>query len=291
MIVATDNQMLESYVGAHQSGCVFVPTMGALHEGHVSLVRSAVALAKNRGLSAGCAVSIFVNPTQFNDKSDFERYPKTLDEDLRLCREAGASCVYVPAPEHIYPAGRSIPIPPLPEVATAPQLEDAFRPGHFAGVCQVVARLFELVRPAAAIFGEKDWQQYQVIRAMVQQQRSETNSVTPEIIGAPTIREVDGLAMSSRNRFLNPEERRLSRAISRALFEGRKGRTPTEAETIMKWSLSRYGIGADYAVVRDAASLMPVRELRSDGIYRALITARVGSVRLLDNGPWSPCAE
>lgn len=283
MIVAQDNTALAAYRAAHPGGSVFVPTMGALHEGHAELIRRAASIARERGLAAGCSVSIFVNPTQFDDKKDFDRYPQTLEADLAICKAAGAACVYAPRVQDIYPTDAPIPVPALPRVATSPQLEDAFRPGHFAGVCQVVARLFDLVRPAIAVFGEKDWQQLQVIRAMCPS--------NPEIIGVETVREEDGLAMSSRNRFLSTAERKLGLRISRALFEGRKARTIEEGERIMRWTLARSGISPDYAVIREASSLERRTTYVKTEIYRALITARVGSVRLLDNAPWSPLAE
>jgi pantoate--beta-alanine ligase len=166
VIVAQDNTALAAFRAAHPRGSGFVPTMGALHEGHAELIRRAATIARERGLAAGCSVSIFVNPTQFDDKKDFDRYPQTLAADLALCEAAGAACVYAPRVLDIYPPDAPIPVPALPGVATSPQLEDAFRPGHFAGVCQVVARLFDLVRPAIAVFGEKDWQQLQVVGPM-----------------------------------------------------------------------------------------------------------------------------
>ncbi|MFZ4574604.1 MAG: 4-phosphopantoate--beta-alanine ligase [Phycisphaerales bacterium] len=293
MIVATSNAALDEYVSSFPRGCAFVPTMGALHEGHGTLVRLGAGLARDRGLTAGCIVSIFVNPTQFDDKSDFERYPQTLDADLARCREAGAACVYAPAVQDIYPPGGIAPLPQLPQVATRPQLEDAFRPGHFAGVCQVVARLFELTQPAVAVFGEKDWQQLQVVRAMVAMMgtKSRGTNAPLDIIGVPTVREDDGLAMSSRNRFLSTAERKTALIISRALHEGRKGRTSHEAQTVMKWTLAKAGVMPDYAVVREAETLEYHKNVIPGTTYRALITARVGPVRLLDNAPWSPCAE
>jgi pantoate--beta-alanine ligase len=149
-------RLLERPDLAFTEGCVLVPTMGALHEGHAALVRQARGIADRRG--AGCRVvaTIFVNPTQFNEASDFEKYPRTLEADLALCQSCGADAVLVPDRAVIYPPHEPVPVPALPPVADGPGLEDAFRPGHFAGVCQVVARLFELTRPAVGIFGEKD---------------------------------------------------------------------------------------------------------------------------------------
>jgi pantoate--beta-alanine ligase len=259
---------------------VFVPTMGALHAGHSALVVRAAELAAQRGLSAGCIASIFVNPTQFNDPADFQRYPKTLDADLEACRVAGARAVFCPSVSDIYPSGALPEALPLPSVATEPGLEDRFRPGHFAGVCQVVHRLFDLVRPAAAVFGEKDWQQLQVISAMTRERR-----LGVEIVPHQTIREPDGLAMSSRNRFLGAEDRRRGLALRRALLAARLAKTPEEAETLMCAELAKDGITEpDYAVVRDAQTLLP----STAGPWRALITARIGSVRLLDNLSWTP---
>lgn len=285
MIVARTNAELNAFLESRGAGGIFVPTMGALHAGHAHLVRSAAHLAASRG-APGCIVSIFVNPTQFNDPADFARYPKTLEADCAMCEQAGAACVYAPGVEDVYPSGAALPMPPVPEVAKQPRLEDAFRPGHFEGVCQVVSRLFDLVRPSASLFGEKDWQQLQVVRAMVRLQERAI-----EIIGIPTVREEDGLAMSSRNRFLGKKERQVAVGVSRALHEGRKGRTVKEGETVMRWTLARYGIAPDYCVIREAHTLMPVDHASSHHHCRALIAAPVGSVRLLDNGPWSPCAE
>jgi pantoate--beta-alanine ligase len=255
--------------------------MGALHEGHGALIRQGAAVAGARGLAGGCVVTIFVNPTQFNDPADFARYPRVLEDDLRLCEAAGAACVFAPSVEEVYPPGNPSPAPRLPDVATKPGLEDAHRPGHFAGVCQVVARLFDLVQPAAAIFGEKDWQQLQVIRAMTAQLK-----LPIDIIPAPTIREEGGLALSSRNRFLSPEDHRRGLALSRALSEARTGKTPNEAEALMRQVLAEQSITPDYAVIREASAL--TRPAASDTVWRSLIAAKVGAVRLIDNAEWRP---
>jgi pantoate--beta-alanine ligase len=254
--------------------------MGALHGGHASLVRQAAAhsLAHHLG---GCVVTIFVNPTQFGDPADFTRYPKTLDADCRLCEAAGAACVFAPAVEAIYPPDQPVPVPPLPSVATEPNLEDALRPGHFAGVCQVVSRLFDITHPAAAIFGEKDWQQLAVIRAMTHAQHRPI-----DIIPGPTIRDPDGLAMSSRNRFLSPQDRARGLSLSRALRLANQAPTPLAAEAAMHDELAKVGLTPDYAVVRNAATLSPTRPAADPGPFRAVIAAKVGTVRLLDNAPW-----
>jgi pantoate--beta-alanine ligase len=274
---------------APHAGGVFVPTMGALHAGHASLISMAAEIARRDRRPV--IVSVFVNPTQFNDPADFSRYPKTLEADVALCARAGASAVFAPSPEVIYPAGRTIPVPALPPVATEPHLEDGFRPGHFAGVCQVVARLFDLVRPHAALFGEKDWQQFQVLSAM-------TRAIAPhiQIIPGPTIREPDGLAMSSRNVFLKPHERQAALAISRSLREinqlhnivGSLRDRIAQAEQHMRTTIENAGLRVDYAVVRHAQTLLPVANEGTRGILRALIAARIGQVRLIDNDSWNP---
>lgn len=257
-------------------GGVFVPTMGALHAGHFALVREAKRLSGGRPV----VVSIFVNPTQFNDPKDLARYPRTLDADAAGCAEAGADVVFAPAAVAMYPPDSSVAVPRLPEVATRPGLEDAHRPGHFAGVCQVVKRLFEVVRPAAAVFGEKDWQQLQVIRAMVAQEH-----LGIAIEALPTVREEDGLAMSSRNVFLSSEDRCRALAISRALCEAAGKKSVTEAERVMATMLREANLGVEYAVVREASTLMPLGTSATTPA-RALIAARCGSVRLIDNAPW-----
>lgn len=262
---------------------VFVPTMGALHAGHAALVRQAVKLRDSDSARPPVIVSIFVNPTQFNDPADLARYPRTLEADLHLCEAAGADAVLTPKPEIIYPPGVTIPTPPLPTVATEPKLEDARRPGHFAGVCQVVARLFDLVRPSAALFGEKDWQQLQVITAMTAQLQLPTR-----IIPVPTIREHDGLAMSSRNVFLSPDQRRRAAAISLALCNACAEATPAEAEAAMARTLGAADLEIEYAVARDAACLLPVSHNRGNTPIRCLIAARLGATRLIDNAFWIP---
>jgi pantoate--beta-alanine ligase len=262
---------------------VLVPTMGALHEGHAALIRQGAAIAKDHSFPGGCLVTIFVNPTQFNDPADFARYPRVLADDLRLCEAAGAAAVFAPAPDEVYPHNAKIPVPPLPDVATQPHLEDAHRPGHFAGVCQVVARLFDLTHPAAAIFGEKDWQQLQVIRAMTAQL-----NLPIDIIPAPTIREEGGLAMSSRNRFLSPEDRQRGLAISRALRMACTANTPDDAESLMRKVLGEQSITPDYAVVREAHTLIRPTRPTATVSWRSLIAAKVGTVRLIDNAAWVP---
>lgn len=255
-------------------GRVLVPTMGALHAGHASLIRQASEIASARG--GEVAVSVFVNPTQFNEAADYTRYPRTLEADVEVCEAAGADVVFAPGAGEVYPAGREIRVPELPRAATRPGLEDAKRPGHFAGVCQVVLRLFELVRPSVAVFGEKDWQQLQVVRAMTEHER-----LGIEIVAGATVREADGLAMSSRNRFLSRDDRVRALAISRVLRESGRFRDRREFEAWMTEEMRSAGLLVEYGVVRDATTL----EEPGEGAMRALIAARVGSVRLIDNAP------
>lgn len=265
---------------ASLGACVFVPTMGALHEGHASLIRIGSAQAERRGLSGGCVVSIFVNPTQFNDPSDFEKYPRTIDADLLLCEEAGASAAFAPSVEAVYPQGTAEAPVVLPEIATAPGLEDRFRPGHFEGVYRVVRRLFELAGPEAAVFGEKDWQQLLVIRAMVEREK-----LGVEIIPGGTVREADGLAMSSRNKHLGPEDRRAALSLSRALAEAGREADPARAEAVMDRIMRQAGAEPEYAVIRNAETLLPIGPGHR-GPKRSLVAARVGPTRLLDNAAW-----
>ncbi|NBX37572.1 MAG: pantoate--beta-alanine ligase [Planctomycetes bacterium] len=293
-------EIVDSTIGlAAFKGCGFVPTMGALHEGHFELIRSCV----RDGLPP--LVSIFVNPTQFAPHEDFNRYPRTLEADARGCQEAGAVAIFAPTVEVMYPRGmaraqeeaKSL---HLPTVAVKPRLEDACRPTHFAGVCQVVARLFELCRPQRAYFGEKDYQQLRVITQMVESSRStDTTCSMPQIVPCPTVRDADGLALSSRNRYLQPHDRERALSLSRALQRAREilrddtapgtlGATEViaRAESAMRDELERHQLQIDYAVVRDANSLEPVTDAHAPlqpGMLRALIAARLGAVRLIDN--------
>lgn len=257
---------------------VLVPTMGALHEGHAALIRRAAALGKVGALPV--VVSVFVNPTQFNDPNDLARYPRTIERDIEICRDAGAACVFAPAVEEVYPGGdrAGVRVPELPGVATEPGLEDAHRPGHFAGVCQVCLRLFELVRPTQAVFGEKDWQQLAVIRAMAAREMPGLN-----IVGHGTVREADGLAMSSRNALMPPQDRRRATAIVRALVEAGRHTGVAGAENAGRRVLLANRLVPEYVAVRDGETL---GQVRAGNPARVLAAARCGSVRLIDNAPW-----
>ncbi len=245
-----------------KEGCNFVPTMGALHEGHSALIQE----ANNSHLPV--VVSIFVNPTQFAPNEDFEAYPRMLDQDIEIAKAAGAEVVFAPTAEVVYE--KEMNDIPLPKVATEPKLEDASRPTHFHGVCNVVARLFDFANPVNAFFGEKDYQQLKVIEAMV---RQESRWGDLEIVAVPTARGIDGIALSSRNAYLSSEERMQARAIVHALSIG--------CEHGMMALLVEAGLDVDYAVIRDADSLLaPIEGCPR----RAIIAAKVGSTRLIDNG-------
>ncbi|MFG0313943.1 MAG: 4-phosphopantoate--beta-alanine ligase [Phycisphaerales bacterium] len=267
-------------------GCVLVPTMGALHGGHASLIQAAVRRARIEGVPS--AVSIFVNPKQFNDPKDFDTYPDRMDDDLAMCRDAGVDIVFHPSVDTVYPPGEDVTSNVIiPNVASKPGLEDTYRPGHFDGVCKVVSRLFDLCDPSGAVFGEKDWQQLQCVRTMSRLQARDL-----QIIPAETVREESGLAMSSRNLNLTPEARVQSVAISKALFASSGVQTPELAESLMREILASGGIDPEYAVVRPADTLMPLPDPATNPHVpcRALIAAKVGGVRLIDNAPWTPIA-
>ncbi len=268
------------------NACVLVPTMGALHGGHASLIRAAASRAKIEGVPS--AVSIFVNPKQFNDPEDFNRYPDRLDDDLDVCEQAGVDIVFHPPVDVVYPSGEDVTSGVIiPDIASKPGLEDLYRPGHFAGVCQVVSRLFDLCQPSAAVFGEKDWQQLQCIRTMSKAQGREL-----EVIPAETVREDSGLAMSSRNLNLSAVARVQAVAISQALFASSSMRTPEQGESLMREILKKGGIEPEYAAIRPAETLMPLTDpsVHPHVPCRALIAAKVGGVRLIDNAPWTPIA-
>ncbi|MCC6950417.1 MAG: pantoate--beta-alanine ligase [Phycisphaerales bacterium] len=269
-----------AYRASFEGGCVVVPTMGALHAGHAALIRAGVALARERHLSAGCIVTVFVNPTQFNDPADLEKYPRNLEADAALCRQAGADCVLAPSVHEVYPKPDFAPMPSLPAVAAGPGLEEASRPGHFQGVCQVVNRLFEITGPRCAVFGEKDWQQLQVVRAM-----SPVWGGRPvEVASVPTVREPDGLAMSSRNAQLPPSARRAAAGLASAFVEAAKAKVWQDAERAAAGALGRTGAHVEYVAVREPSTLMPLPPGATEG--RILWAVRLGGVRLIDNAPW-----
>ncbi len=250
-----------------------VPTMGALHAGHASLVERSVAE------NDVTVVSIFVNPTQFNDKNDLLKYPRTLEADCELLQSVGAMIAFAPSVEEVYPEPdtRSFSYAPLDTV-----MEGTFRPGHFNGVCQIVSKLFDMVQPHRAYFGEKDFQQLAIIREMVRQM-----NYPLEIVGCPIVREADGLAMSSRNTRLSVEERTTALNISRILFESQKyAEVHTLAETksfVEEGIAAIEGLRLEYYEVVDDRTLQTVREWdEAEGIV-GCITVFCGDVRLIDN--------
>jgi pantoate--beta-alanine ligase len=248
-----------------------VPTMGALHEGHRTLVRAA------RERAATVVVSVFVNPTQFGPGEDFDRYPRTWDADLAALAEEAADVVFHPPVDEVYPpraVGVTVDPGPLGSV-----LEGAIRPGHFAGVLTVVAKLFGLVRPDVALFGEKDYQQLTLIRAMAREL-----ALPVEVVGVPTVREDDGLALSSRNRYLSPAERATAVALSRALRAG-AGAGRQGADAVL--TAARAVLAAEPALLQDYLELTDtdLGPAPTAGPARLLVAARAGTTRLLDNAP------
>jgi pantoate--beta-alanine ligase len=252
----------------------FVPTMGSLHEGHLSLVR----IVKSRGCDA-VAASIFVNPAQFGPGEDFERYPRNEARDLDLLRAEGVAAVFLPEVPEMYPEGYQTHV----EVAGLSQgLCGASRPGHFRGVATVVAKLFLVVRPHVAVFGEKDFQQLAVIRRMVRDLNLDV-----EIVGAPIVREADGLAMSSRNQYLEGEDRHAALCLYRGLCAARDlyaagVRDPEKLLDVARVKvLSEPRAMLEYAEARDPETLSPVRSPSERMVI--LMAARVGPTRLIDN--------
>lgn len=258
------------------SGAVgLVPTMGYLHEGHISLVRRA------RAENEHVAVSIFVNPTQFGPNEDFETYPRDTERDLRLLDEAGADVVFMPTPEEIYPPGFDEWVEVLGPLTE--RLEAAARPGHFRGVTTVVARLFRIVQPDRAYFGQKDAQQLRVIRRMVTEQ-----GLPVEIVPMPIVREPDGLAMSSRNVYLSAQERTAALVLSRAVREARRmviedGVTDGDRvrDAVRSIVAEQPLVQLEYASVANEESLAELEHITGPALV--LVAAKVGSTRLIDN--------
>lgn len=266
--VAHDRAALRKLLRA-DAPVALVPTMGALHEGHRSLMR----LARSRG--AQVVVSIFVNPLQFGPAEDFSRYPRTFDADLAACAEEGVQVVFNPSPEEMYQPSRQV---SLSSGHMGTVVEGAFRPGHFDGVLTVVAKLFNLVQPDVAVFGQKDAQQLAMIRRMVADL-----DFPIEIVGAPTLREPDGLALSSRNRYLSAGDRTVALALSRALFAGAAERAPSAVLAAAQAVLDgEPGLALDYLVLVDPATFEEVDD-RFYGTAVLAVAARVGTTRLIDN--------
>ncbi len=249
----------------------FVPTMGALHRGHLTLIAEAKKTA-NRVVA-----SIFVNPTQFAPTEDFSAYPRKLEEDQRLLTEAGCDLLFAPTPEEIYPQGFATAIDPGP-LATI--LEGKFRPTHFRGVATVVVKLLLQILPDAALFGEKDYQQLHIIKQVVRDL-----NIPIHIIGVPIVRDADGLALSSRNAYLSPEDRKRALALPRTLQEAaaaiRDGGVVEYLLTQGRNKLTDAGFSVDYLELADARTLAPIRDLNAPA--RLLAAGFIGSTRLIDN--------
>lgn len=250
-----------------------VPTMGALHAGHASLVNRSV---KENDVTVA---SIFVNPTQFNDKDDLQKYPRTPEADYRLLEACGADIAFAPTVEEIYPEPdtRLFSFAPLDTV-----MEGKFRPGHFNGVCQIVSKLFDMVKPARAYFGEKDFQQLAIVREMVRRMHFPL-----QVVGCPIVREADGMALSSRNARLTASQRSEAVKISETLFASVDyARTHTVEETLrfVEESISAApGLRMEYFEVVDAETLQPVRHWGETSCAVGCITVFCGEVRLIDN--------
>jgi len=246
-----------------------VPTMGALHDGHRQLLRTARRLP-----NAVLAASIFVNPLQFGAGEDFDRYPRPLEADLDVCRDERVELAFTPAREALYPPGAQVTVHPGP---LGDELEGAARPGHFAGVLTVVAKLLNIVRPDYALFGEKDYQQLVLIKHLVRDLNLDTR-----VIGVPIVREPDGLALSSRNVYLDPDQRSAAVALSAALAAGARV-SAGGAEVVLDSARAvldkEPGVDVDYLTLR-GLDLGPAPE---HGEARLLVAARVGSTRLIDN--------
>lgn len=250
-----------------------VPTMGALHAGHASLVKRAV--AENDVV----VVSDFVNPTQFNDKNDLLKYPRTLDADCNLLESCGATYVFAPSVEEIYPEPdtRTFSYAPLDTV-----MEGKYRPGHFNGVCQIVSKLFLIVEPTRAYFGEKDFQQLAIIREMVRQYPFHL-----QIVGCPIVREADGLALSSRNARLSAEQREQALQISKTLFDSvayaKEHALADTKQYVEKRIADADGLRLEYFEIVDGTSLQAVSSWEDSSYIVGCITVFCGDVRLIDN--------
>ncbi|MBC9732928.1 pantoate--beta-alanine ligase [Nocardioides marmotae] len=279
VLASTREELSTLLADARRSGLRvgLVPTMGALHEGHASLMRE----ARDRVGDGPVVVSVFVNPLQFGAGEDLDRYPRTLDADLEVCAREGVDVVFAPSVEEVYPGGD-----PMVTVEPGPQaevLEGRSRPGHFRGVLTVVAKLFGLVRPDVAVFGQKDYQQLALIRRM-----AEDLCLGVDVVGAETVREAGGLALSSRNRYLDEEQRLEALALSRALRAAQEaaaygvGPALDAARAELR---AAHAVDLDYLEVT-APDLSPLPDPVPPGtVARVLVAARVGTTRLIDNMP------
>ena len=272
-VVRTIPALRRALVDFGAAAIALVPTMGALHEGHLTLVK----LARKRARRV--VVSIFVNPTQFAPNEDFGSYPRTWKADLAALGELKVDLIWAPTPTVMYPEGFATKVEPAGPAKAG--LEDKFRPHFFGGVATVCSKLFTQVQPDFAMFGEKDYQQLRVITQIVQDL-----NLTPKIIHVPTVREKDGLAMSSRNTYLSAEERRTAPVLYRTLkSSARRIKAGESIEAVLnvgRDDIRQAGFALDYLEARHARTLQPVAS-RADGPIRLLVAAKIGKTRLIDN--------
>lgn len=277
ILVKTANDLTQILANkSHRNKSIgFVPTMGALHEGHLGLLEHS---KQNTGITV---CSIFVNPTQFNDPQDFAKYPVTIEKDLLLLEKAGCDIVFLPSVNEIYPAGTALEKHfDLGYLETI--LEGRYRPGHFQGVCQVVNRLLEIVRPTTLFLGQKDYQQCMVIKRLIALAGFETRLVI-----VPTIREASGLALSSRNLRLSPKDKEVAAVIYRSLQYLKQNIQPGSLDnyiTNAEMMISEAGFEkTDYVAIADADTLQPIDEWDGHSSLVGLVAAFIGGVRLIDN--------
>lgn len=274
MRVIESTEAAQAHVRGRETKSVLVPTMGALHRGHVELIRFA---REHAGMDGEVAVSIFVNPLQFEPGSDFEKYPRPEAADEKLCEEAAVNLLF--RPRDMYFDNRSVYVE---EITLSAGLCGAARPGHFRGVCTVVAKLFNLLAPTAAVFGEKDYQQLTIIRRMVRDL-----NFPIEIIGVPTVREADGLALSSRNQYLNTDERAQATVLYCAMtrvkeLADRGQKSVRELIDVAKGVIaSANSSRVDYISIVDADNLQPLETLRPSAVITLAVF--IGKTRLIDN--------
>jgi pantoate--beta-alanine ligase len=275
-VIRTVNEMQVAAGGVKRSGrrVALVPTMGALHPGHVALIRKA------REQNAAVAVSIYVNPTQFGSHDDFRDYPRDLEADRQLCEREAVDVVFAPTDEEMYPGGDTATW--VEETKLAKRWEGEKRPGHFRGVCTVVAKLFNIIEPDVALFGQKDYQQLKVVQKMVKDLRYPI-----DIISVPTVREPDGLAVSSRNQLLNPQERAQATVLWKALDiaqdlfnEGEHNAHRIETAMMRTVELAPTA-RLDYGKIANPETLEPSHDVKRGDV--ALVAAYIGKTRLIDN--------
>lgn len=258
---------------AKRETVALVPTMGALHDGHLSLVRAARKRARR------VIVSIFVNPTQFAPSEDFKTYPRTFNADLAMLAELKVDLIWAPTVAVMYPEGFSTKIAPAGPALAG--LEDKFRPHFFGGVATVVSKLFLQTNPDFAMFGDKDYQQLKVVTRMARDL-----DLPLRVVGVPTVREKDGLAMSSRNAYLSPAERKVAPVLHRAMKDTaaaiKSGTSVSDAVAQGRTTIERAGFALDYFEARHAETLAPIQTVK-DGPIRLLVAAKIGTTRLIDN--------